>query len=109
MRSRYRFYTCPEPGCAKLAHKPDVECPTHKVTMMATIMQPVITKKPTAEETAKRLRDAGDKVGQAAGKPSVDPFGIANIFDDMAADIRAGRPLADHDDDGDDDSDDDDE
>lgn len=91
MRDRYRIYACPEPGCPKIAFKPGLNCPTHSVSMIETIVQPLISKKPTPEETAKKLRDAADKVGEAAGKPNPDPFGIGDMLMGIGKDMKAGR------------------
>lgn len=89
MRRRYKFYACPDGPCAKLRGQAG-QCPVHNVDMVEVILRredPV----DQAKKTADKLKAAGDRVGEAAGKPGADPFNIAGIFDDMASDIRAGK------------------
>jgi hypothetical protein len=85
MRSRYRFYACPEGSCPKLRSRPGRRCPEHDVEMVEVILRRE-TEAQQTKEAADKVRDAGKKVAQAGG----DPFGgdFSNIFKGMAG----GKP-----------------
>lgn len=85
-------------------------CPSHGDDLI-----PIIVRKEDAqdkairtENTAKRVAQAGKKVGESAGKPT-DPFGLGDVFRGMADKIDRGERLGDDDNYDDEDEDDEDE
>lgn len=93
MRHCYRFYACPEGPCPKLSTVRGSHCPTHpEVEMVEVILrcEKPVTQAEQLRQTADKLKAAGEKIGEAAGKRT-DPFGIADMFEGLAADFRAGR------------------